>query len=112
MMLAVLATIRRFIAANAIPDPPRRRSGQWHRPTIARRQVAQLPGRGELRHLEPFEEGRLAGAVRTDNEDGQRGRAEVRLVQSGGQTEHGCAVFDLSIWGYERRQGWQRRYAA
>ena len=93
MVLTILVP-GRIVAT--IPNLTGRRARKRYRPTIARRQVAQLPGRGELRHLEPFQEGRLAGAVRADNEDGQRGRAEVRLVQTGGQTEHGCAVFGLS----------------
>ena len=91
MLLTILGP-GRLIAAT-IPDLTRRRTRQRYRPAVARRQVAQLPGRGELRHLEPLQEGRLAGAVRTDDEDGQRGRAEVRFVQAGGQTEHGGAVF-------------------
>ena len=106
MVLTILVPGR---VVATIPNLTGRRARQRYRPTIARRQVAQLPGRGELRHLEPFQEGRLAGAVRTDNEDGQRGRAEVRLVQTGGQTEHGCGVFDLS--GGIRARGWQGRYA-
>ena len=68
-------------------------------------QDTELPRGGELGDLDPLQEGRLAGAVRTYYQDGKVGWAEVRAVDSGGQTKH----FFLTDTAVEMAMEWEAK---